>query len=446
MEPTTEVPMGIENIQSRSQARFTFATVRFRLLCAVVVVCAWIASAFGAEKSAPLSAQQIAGQFAAGVALLDKSYWSPALGIWLDRPGDDLRAHYEGRRNPPWWSSANAVEVLIDFMNATGGTSEDTRIATLYDLQKNRTAQLARVVAELKRRRQWSDADEQTFMHRQKEAAARKPDAGAYYTDFQNEYLDDSGWWAVTWLKFYERTHDPKYLATAKNIHAHMAKNWRPDKGGGVLWCEEEDKQQLNAITNNLFLILSARIYRQTKEQFYLDWAVKTHAWIREKALYDGTAVVDGPGHRGDYWSYNQGAFIGGLCALFQATGKQEYLDDAVKVAATVLTKSGLARPDGVLVEKLGTGGDATLFKGVFARYLGQLRDVLNDTKVHPEMSQQIELHLRASVASFLQHSVGTDALFTAEWHEGAKDRAANFNTQTSALSALGALIPAKVR
>ena len=59
--------MGIENIQSRSQARFTFATVRFRLLCAVVVVCAWIASAFGAEKSAPLSAQQIAGQFAAGV-------------------------------------------------------------------------------------------------------------------------------------------------------------------------------------------------------------------------------------------------------------------------------------------------------------------------------------------------------------------------------------------
>lgn len=72
----------------------------------------------------------------------------------------------------------------------------------------------------------------------------------AYYTDFQNEYLDDSGWWAVAWLKFYERTHDAKYLATAKNIHAHMAKNWRPDKGGGVLWCEDEDKQQINDAPN----------------------------------------------------------------------------------------------------------------------------------------------------------------------------------------------------
>ena len=439
--------MDLANAQFCIRPRFTFGAVRVRLLRVAVLGCllpALIAGVLGAENAAPLSAQRIAGHFTDGVALLDKLYWSPALGIWLDRPGDDLRAHYEGRRNPPWWPSANAVEVLIDFMKATGGTSDDARIATLYDLQKNRPAQIARVVAELKRRGQWSDADEQTFQRRQKEAAAGKPDPAGYYTDFQNEYLDDSGWWAVTWLKFYERTHDAKYLATAKSIHAHMAKNWRPDKGGGVLWCEEQDKQQVNAITNNLFLILSARLYRQTKEQAYLDWAEKTRAWIREKALYDGTGVVDAPGHRGDYWSYNQGAFIGGLCALFQATGKQEYLEDAVKVATSVLTKSGMTRPDGVIVEKLGTGGDAALFKGVFARYLGQLRDALNDAKVHPEMAQQIERHLLASAASLLQHSIGQEGLFTAEWHEGARDRAANFNTQTSALSALAALLPAK--
>ena len=139
-----------------------------------------------------------------------------------------------------------------------------------------------------------------------------------------------------------------------------------------------------------------------------------------------------------------QGAFIGGLCALFQATGKQEYLDDAVKVAGSVLTKSGIVLPDGVIVEKLGTEGDATLFKGIFARYFGQLRDVLTDSKLHPDMARQIDGHLRASVASLLQHSVGTDGMFTAGWHDGAKDRGANFNTQTSALSALAALLPVK--
>ncbi len=448
-QTATTTHAGVCNVNSRSRSPqwFTSDTLFMRMVRVAVIGClvaVWIADAMGEEKAAPLSAEQIATRFTEGVALLDKLYWSPALGIWLDRPGDDLRAHYEGLRNPPWWPSANAVEVLIDFMNTTGGTSDDDRIATLYELQKNRPVQIARVVAELKRRGQWSDADEETFIRRQKEAVARKPDPGAYYSDFQNEYLDDSGWWAVTWLKFYERTRDAKYLATARNIHAHMAKNWRPDQGGGVLWCEDEDKHQVNAITNNLFLILSARLYRQTKEQAYLDWAVRTHAWIREKALYDGIGVVDVPGHRGDYWSYNQGAFIGGLCALFQATGKQEYLDDAVKVAANVLTRSGMTRSDGVIVEKLGTGGDATLFKGIFARYLGQLRDVLVDSKLHPEMVEQIDRHLRASVASFLQYGVGADGLFMADWHEGEKERAGNFNTQTSALSALVASLPAK--
>jgi predicted alpha-1,6-mannanase (GH76 family) len=96
-----------------------------------------------------------------------------------------------------------------------------------------------------------------------------------------------------------------------------------------------------------------------------------------------------------------------------------------------------MARPDGVIVEKLGTSGDASLFKGIFARYLAQLRDALNAAKLHPETAREIDRHLHASVASLLQHSIGADGLFTAEWHEAAKDRAANFNTQTSALAAL---------
>ena len=310
---------------------------------------------------------------------------------------------------------------------------------TLYELHKTRGGTRERVIAELKRRKQWSADDEEKTKRRTPEPDEKTD----YYTEFRNEYLDDSGWWGIAWLKMYDRTRDEKYLTTARAIHAHMAKNWRPDKNGGVMWGEEPDKLTPNAITNSLFLILSARLYQRTHEAAFLKWAEQEHAWFHEKALFDGKGVVDVPGHRGDYWTYNQGAFIGGLTALYQATGRAEFLDEAAQVADGVLNRSGVVRPDGVLVEKLGTNGwDPGLFKGILARYLAQLRDVLNEQKLHHDFAQQLDRCIRASAASLIQHSLGDDGQYAIEWHEGAKDQTRNFNTQTSALAALVAALP----
>jgi predicted alpha-1,6-mannanase (GH76 family) len=377
-----------------------------------------------------------------GFDLLNKLYWSPTLNIWLDRPGDDLRAHYEGRRNPPWWSSANAVEVMVDFMNATGRSDYDGAIKALYGIHRDHRNKVPRMVAELKRRGQWSEKDEQRLQRRLKKEAETPRSADEHYVDFRNEYLDDSGWWGITWLKMYHRTKEAKYLETAKSIHAHMAKNWRPDKGGGVLWCEDADKQKTNAITNSLFLILSARLHLATNDAAYLDWAEKTLGWFRENSLYDGTGIVDAPGHKGDYWTYNQGTYIGGLIAMSEATGKLEYLDEAARVADTVLTKSGVVLPSGVIVEKLGTSGwDVGMFKGVFIRYLGQLRDALNATRRNPELERQLDRVIQASTASMLKNSIGDDGCYTVAWEEGGKDRQTTFNTQTSGLAALTATL-----
>jgi predicted alpha-1,6-mannanase (GH76 family) len=377
-----------------------------------------------------------------GFELLNKSYGSPAIKIWLDRPGDDLRAHYEGRRNPPWWSSANAVEVMIDFMNVTGRSDYDAQIKALYEMHRDHRNKVLLMVAELKRRGQWNESDEERLQRRLKKQAETPRSAGEHYVDFRNEYLDDSGWWGITWLKMYHRAKDPKYLETAKAIHMHMAKNWRPDKGGGVLWCEDAGKQTPNAITNSLFLILSARLHSTTKDSSYLNWAEKTLSWFREKSLYDGTAIVDAPGHKGDYWTYNQGTFLGGLIAMSEATGKAEYLDEAARIADTVMTKSGVILPSGVIVEKLGTNGwDVGMFKGVFIRYLGQARDAFRAKNIHPEVSQRIDEVIRTSTASLLKHGVGDTGEYTVEWQEGGKDRSATFNTQTSALAALTAVL-----
>jgi predicted alpha-1,6-mannanase (GH76 family) len=390
-----------------------------------------------------LTKDAVVSHVTAGFDLLNKLYWSPTLEIWLDRPGDDVRAHYEGRRNPPWWSSANAVEVMIDFMNVTGRTDYDATIKALYDMHRDHRNKVPPMVAELKRRGQWNEKDEERLQRRLKKEAETPRSADEHYVNFRNEYLDDSGWWGITWLKMYDRAKDPRYLETARAIHAHMAKNWRPDKGGGVLWCEDADKQKANAITNSLFLVLSARLYSTTKDDAYLEWAEKTLAWFRDQKLYDGTAIVDAPGHKDDYWTYNQGTYLGGLIALSEATGKSEYLDEAARVAEIILTKSGVVLPSGVIVEKLGTSGwDVGMFKGVFIRYLGQLRDALHGKHSHAELEQRIDSIIRTSTASLLKNSIGDTGEYTVDWQEGGKDRSTSFNTQTSALAALTAAIP----
>lgn len=378
----------------------------------------------------------------AGFARLDTRYWSPTLGIWFNRPGDDLRAHFEGRNNPTWWPSANAVETLIDASAATGVSRYFEQAETVFTLNRDYKDKTPRLVAELRKRNQWTAEDDARIERRAGKATSAEPDG--YYVDFRNEYLDDSGWWGVAWLKMYDRTRDAKYLATARSIHAHMAKNWKPERGGGVVWCEDADKQIPNAITNQLFAILSARLHARTKEPAYLDWAKRTLEWTRAQKLFDGTGIVDAPGHKGDHWCTNQGTYIGMLAALFEATGDAAYLDAAAAFTDAVLARGGLLTKDGVLIEKLGTSGDASLFKGVFARYLAQLRDVLKVRGVHTATCEKIDSVLAASAASALKVARGEGGYFKAEWHEGAKDQSAGFNSQVSVLAALVGALEAK--
>ncbi len=404
------------------------------LALACLLLC--VASASVAEvNAAPVTQHAAISRVRDGIQTLNRRFWSPVACIWFDGKGFDPRAYFERRQNAPWWPSANGVELLIDYMNVSGTTTYDADVAALYTLQKDADARRTRVIAELKRLDRWSDEDEQRF---QKATVSKQTrSSGGYYSDFQNEYLDDSGWWGVTWLKMYDRTGDAKYLETAKTIHAHIAKNWHPDKGGGVLWCEDEDKQRPNAITNSLFLILSSRLHQATGDRSYLDWAAKTVDWCHSVELYDGTGIVDGPHHLGDYWSYNQGAYIGGLCALYQTTGTRAHLDEASKVAESVLDRAGFLSSEGVIVEKMGTRGDAALFKGIFVRYLAQLRDMLAGQKLHPEVAAKINRATSNSAAALMQIPLGPEDLYPADWRPGAVRERSDFETQLSALIAL---------
>ncbi len=386
----------------------------------------------GTLVSAPLEER---ARIAAGFEGLDQRYGSPTLKLWLDRSGDDLRAHFEGRVNPPWWSAANAVEAMVDFMNASGRKDYDAWLTSMHDLHRTPLAKWPLVVAELKRRGSWSPDDE--------EKLKRKQPKSADDSEFRNEYMDDSGWWGIAWLKMAERTKEEKFLLTAKAIHAHMAKAWRPDLGGGVLWCLEPDKQKPNAITNNLFLILSARLASYTGQESYTQWAGKVYGWIQEQKLYDGTGVVDGPGTQQDYWSYNQGTYLGGLLAYAELKRDRALLDLVGRTALHMLEHGGWVTADGIIQERLGTNGwDGCLFKGIFARYLGQVRDALLQAKSQPEIASKIATTITHSSTALLNFPSNEAGQFPADWHPGGKNQERNFNTDVSGLIALVAALP----
>ncbi|MEK7949443.1 glycoside hydrolase family 76 protein [Luteolibacter soli] len=373
--------------------------------------------------------------FRDGMVTLDEIFWVPEIANWLDRPGKDLRGHFEGKINPPWWSCANVVEAMVDFMNLTRTGLYDARLREIHAGNVQRGSRLPQVAESLRKQGKWSDADEEKLRRKTKAPDPEK----IHGSEFRNEYLDDSAWWGVAWLKFHERTKDPRYLRTAVAIQKHMANNWR--KEGGVSWAEEADKRDPNAITNSLFVVLSARLARVTKQREFLDWAEKGFAWEKEAKLYDGTGIVDRPGHQGDYWSYNQGAYVGGLEALHQATGKQAWLDEAAAVAATIVEKSGIVLEDGVLYEKLSTDGwDVGLFKGICARYFGILSRSLKRQKIHADVAAKLDRVVAASAGAILKLPQ-EEKLYPLEWQEPPRAKIANFNTQLSALITVAAAL-----
>lgn len=361
---------------------------------------------------------------------LDEVFWIEAIANWSDRPGRDLRGHFEGRMNPPWWSAANAVEAWVDSMERGVIRSGEARLRQIHRINRVRGTEWEEVTKVLKRDGRWREGDERHL----RMLLERKKNLGVSGVEFRNEYFDDSAWWGIAWLRAYQVVKEPAYLRTAQVVQRYLAEHWRED--GGVPWATEEGKRGPNAITNSLFVVLSARLAKQTSQKALLDWARKGMGWMKEVKLYDGVGVVDRPRHRGDYWTYNQGAYVGALTALWEATREKAYLEEAAKVADTVILQSGLVK-DGLWYEKLSTNGwDVGMFKGIGLRYFGQLVRLLEKQRVMPEVAGRIRELLKAT-AEAVRKVERVDGLIPMEWQPEPRAVFSNYNTQLSGILAL---------
>lgn len=245
-------------------------------------------------------------------------------------------------RTTGWWNSANALNAVIAYTQRTGD-------------------------------RRYQHVIERTFR------AARRQ-----HRDFLVKFYDDNGWWGLSWVAAYDLTGEARYLDAARTIFANMVTGWDDTCGGGVWW--NTDRKYKNAITNELFLTLAARLHQRCEAAGeYLDWAHREWDWFCARGLVGPKGLVnDGLDHScqnngGQTWTYNQGVVLGGLAALHEITGDASYLRHGEAIADAALS-SLTTPPDadaryGILLEPAEQNtarndGDRPQFKGIFMRNL----------------------------------------------------------------------------
>jgi predicted alpha-1,6-mannanase (GH76 family) len=305
----------------------------------------WDAPA-GTEEAASPAARQYRACAAAGIRALHRWY-NPATGLW---------------KTAGWWNAANALNAVIQYTQRTGDQS-------------------------------YIGVIEGTF------GAAQQA-----HPHCINDYYDDNGWWALAWIAASDLTGDPRYLETAKAIFAQMTTGWDNECRGGIWWTMARTYK--NAIPNELFLLLAARLHQRTQGDSgpgsYLGWALREWEWFTASGMIGATGLVnDGltsacENNGGTTWTYNQGVILGGLAALHEITGDPGYLEQGNTIAGAVLrhltspatparapedasgqalAAGGGGEPPGILTEPCersgkGCNGDQTQFKGIFVRNL----------------------------------------------------------------------------
>ncbi|MCW3125643.1 MAG: glycosyl hydrolase [Bacteroidetes bacterium] len=248
-----------------------------------------------------------------------------------------------------WWNSANIFEALLDHQRLTG---------------ERDSAWCQRVYV-----------------------ANNKRFKGGY----QNDYYDDNAWWALAWIKAFDLYHDKAYIRTAEQIWIDMDRTGRDTVcGGGIVW--HPTKRYKNAITNELYILLSARLAQRTTDsaahRMYLASAINDWIWFRNSGMLNKDNLVndgltsDCGNNNGTTFTYNQGVILGGLAELTKLTGDTAYLVTARSIAYSaiaLLSDSGM-----ILTEprRERVNADLIQFKGIFVRYLAQLNATLHDPHI----------------------------------------------------------------
>lgn len=271
-----------------------------------------------------------------------------------------------------WWNSANALTAVLDYQIATGDSTYQWVIANTYE----------------------QNIDEQGG-------------------NFTNDYIDDTGWWALAWIRAYDITGQQRYLDTAKFDADYMWSTWSDVCGGGVIW--NINTPYKNAVTNELMIKVLATLHNRIDgDTVYLQRAKQNWQWFKASGMINSANMIndglnDSCQNNGQpTWTYNQGIVLGGLTELHAATGDPAYFSAAKTLARASTQDSGI-NPRGVLREPCEAGdcgGDGPTFKGVYVRNLGELNAALQARPFQSYLTHQAKVTYRYDRNRFDQYGV----------------------------------------
>jgi predicted alpha-1,6-mannanase (GH76 family) len=315
-----------------------------------------------------------------------------------------------------WWNSAVALQTVGDYMQRTG----DRR----YLGQLNNTF----------------EKDKGVF-------PAGVLSGDPLLGNFTSRAIDDSEWWALTWLQAYDLTHDAKYLNMAVTIANYVDGYWDTGTCGGGVWWDGE-RTYKNAITNGLWIRLTAELHNRIPgDTLWLGRSRTAWTWFQGSGMINANGLVnDGltnvcTNNGQNVWSYNQGLAIGAGLELWRATRDPQVLTSVRRLADAAIGPNALVT-DGVLTETC-DAADQTCddngkqFKGIFMRYWTDLVDTTHDRRYAAFLDQQ--------AASIWDDDRDAAGRLGTRWSGAANDDHPNvfdWRTQASALSVLIGDVP----
>lgn len=161
----------------------------------------------------------------------------------------------------------------------------------------------------------------------------------AYPSAFEkaDRYYDDNGLVGTEYAEAYLNTKDVKYLNKAKAVFKFIISGWSNDLGGGIYWLEGHHDQK-PACSNGMALIVALKLYKGTRDTFYLDWGKRFYNWMQRNMkapnglFYNDRKVNNGIANP-PYYSYNTGSVLEAAVMLYQFTGEKKYLKEAENMA-----------------------------------------------------------------------------------------------------------------
>jgi predicted alpha-1,6-mannanase (GH76 family) len=187
---------------------------------------------------------------------------------------------------------------------------------------------------------------------------------------YNNTFIDDMEWLAISSLRAYDLTKDTEYLNVANELWGRIKNGFH---GNSFQW-NTSCPNCRNTCANTPAVIFAARLYRSRGNAADLKIAKDVFAWVKSVLVDPATGAVwdaynAGTGSVGkSRYSYNQGTYIGAALELYKITGDLTYMNDAIKTADYAISNS----INGVLYPNAG-GGDGGLFNGILVRYLALL-------------------------------------------------------------------------